>query len=88
MFEINIELSDAGAYLFSETESDFTVATSQPLRVNGSVKVTVDRVGYGEECSTSAPMTNVEIVLPSSPQLLGASVNTKCKKQSTKNLNI
>ena len=25
LFEINIELSDAGAYLFSETETDFTI---------------------------------------------------------------
>jgi chondroitin AC lyase len=86
LFEVNIQLSDAGAYLFSETESDFTVTASQPLRVNGSVKVTVDRVGYGEGCTTSASVTNVEVLLPSSPQLLGASVNTKCKKQSVKNL--
>jgi len=81
-------LSDSDAYSFSETESDFTVATSQPLPVNGSMKVTVDRVGYGEECSTSASLTNVEMVLSSSPQLLGASVNTKYKKQSAKNLHI
>jgi hypothetical protein len=90
LFEINIELSDAGAYLFSETENDFTITASQPLRVNGSVKVTVDRVGYGEGCTVSsdsdASMTNVVVTLPSSDQLLGASVNTKCKKQSVKDL--
>jgi hypothetical protein len=90
LFEINIELSDAGAYLFSETENDFTITASQPLRVNGSVKVTVDRVGYGEGCTVSsdsdASMTNVVVTLPSSDQLLGASVNTKCKKQAVKDL--
>jgi hypothetical protein len=90
LFEVNIQLSDAGAYLFSETENDFTVTASQPLRVNGSVKVTVDRVGYGEGCTASsdagASATTVMLTLPSSPQLLGASVNTKCKKQSGKNL--
>jgi chondroitin AC lyase len=30
LFEINIELSDAGAYLFSETATDFTVTASHP----------------------------------------------------------
>jgi chondroitin AC lyase len=87
LFEVTIQLSDAGAYLFSETENDFTLTASQPLRVNGSVKVTVDRVGYGEGCSTSSDVaTTVVLTLPSSPQLLGASVNTKCKKQSARNL--
>jgi chondroitin AC lyase len=86
LFEVNIQLSNAGAYLFSETENDFTVTASQPLRVNGSVKVTVDRVGYGEGCTTSsdvaASATTVSLTLPSSPEFIGASVNTKCKKQT------
>jgi hypothetical protein len=90
LFDINIQLSDAGAYLFSETESDFTLTASQPLRVNGSVKVTVDRVGYGEGCTassdTDASATTLVLALPSSPQLLGASVNTKCTKKSVKKL--
>ena len=92
LFEINIELSNAGAYLFSETENDFTITASQPLRVNGTLKVTVDRVGYGEKCAAAsksdASTTDVEIILPSSLQLLGASVNTTCKKQGVKNLHI
>ena len=90
LFEINIQLSDAGAYLFSETDTDFTITASQPLRVNGSIKVTIDRVGYGEGCTVSsdsdASMTDVTVMLPSSPQLLGASVNTECKKQGVKDM--
>jgi hypothetical protein len=90
LFEINIQLSDAGAYLFSETDNDFTITASQPLRVNGTMKVTVDRIGHGEKCTalsdTDASTTNVVLSLPSSPQLLGASVNTTCKKQDVKEL--
>jgi hypothetical protein len=84
LFEINIELSDAGAYLFSESETDFTVTTSHPTRVNGNVKVTVDRVGTGEGCTASsninAKTTDVTVSLPSSLSFLGASVNVTCKK--------
>lgn len=87
-FNIHIQLSDAGAYLFDETENDFTITASQPLRVNGSMKVLVDRVGYGEGCEVSSDpnisTTNVQIMLPSSIQLLGASVTTTCKKQDVK----
>ena len=86
LFEINIELSDAGAYLFSETDSDFTITASHPLRVNGTVKVIVDRIGSGDGCNVSsdfdASKTNVSVLLPSSPLLLGASMYTKCKKQT------
>jgi hypothetical protein len=84
LFQINIELNDAGAYLFSETESDFTVTASHPTRVGGNVKVTVDRVGSGEGCSAlwgdNAQTTDVTLALPSSGDFLGASVNVKCKK--------
>ncbi|CAF4876052.1 unnamed protein product [Rotaria sp. Silwood1] len=84
LFEITLELSDAGAYLFSETVSDFTVTASHPTRVNDVVKVTVDRVGYGEGCTVSsdvdATTTNVALKLPSEPKLMGASVNVTCKK--------
>ena len=84
-FELNIELSDAGAYLFSETETDFTVTASQPVRVNGAVKVTVDRIGQGQGCSSSidnenASTTSVILPLPSSTEFIGASVQTKCNK--------
>jgi chondroitin AC lyase len=91
LFEINIQLSNAGAYLFSETDTDFTITASQPLRVNGSIKVTVDRVGYGEGCTVSsdsdASMTDVTVMLPLLPELLGASVNTKCNKHRAADLN-
>jgi hypothetical protein len=84
LFEINIELSDAGAYLFSETETNFTVTASHPMRVYGNVKVTVDRVGSGEGCSAlvdiNATKTDVTVTLPSSPSFLGASVNVICNK--------
>jgi hypothetical protein len=84
LFEINIELSDAGAYLFSESANDFTITASHPTRVGGSVKVAVDRVGSGEGCtslwSDDATTTNVTISLPSSGEFLGASMNVTCKK--------
>jgi hypothetical protein len=84
MFEINIDLSDAGAYLYSESQTDFTLTASHPMRVNGTLEVTVDRIGYGEGCAVSsnanATRTNVALKLPSSSQLLGASVNVTCKK--------
>jgi hypothetical protein len=84
LFEITIQLSDAGAYLYSETATDFTVSASHPMRVNGRMKVTVDRVGSGEGCAVlsdvNAKTTDVTLTLPSSKDLLGASVNVTCKK--------
>jgi hypothetical protein len=84
LFEISIQLSDAGAYLFSETTTDFTVTASHPMRVNSIMKVTIDRVGYGEGCTVSSDIdaitTNMVLKLPTSPELLGASVNVTCKK--------
>jgi chondroitin AC lyase len=84
LFEIDIELSNAGAYLFSESTTDFTVTASHPIRVGGNVKVTVDRAGTGEGCSSlsndNAKTTDVTLALPSSEHLLGASVSVKCKK--------
>jgi chondroitin AC lyase len=83
-FEINIELSNAGAYLFSESGTDFTLTASHPMRVGGTLKVKVDRVGSGEGCTTSSDIdateTNVALMLPSSPEYLGSSVNVTCKK--------
>ncbi len=73
-FNLNIELSDAGAYIFSETGTDFTLIASHPMRVNGTLKVTVDRVGSGEGCAasfdTNLSTTNVTLVLPSSLEQL------------------
>ncbi len=77
-------MSDAGAYLFSETGTDFTLTASHPMRVNGTLKVTVDRVGNGEGCTASLDMdaitTNVTLMLPLSSEQLGAPVNVTCKK--------
>jgi hypothetical protein len=90
LFEINVQLSDAGAFLFSESNTDFTVTTSHPMRVNGIVKITVDRVGYGKGCTVSsnvdATTTNMILMLPSSSQLLGESVNVTCQKQNVDRL--
>ena len=86
LFDINVQVSDAGAYLFSETDTNFTLTVSHPMRVNGTMKVAVDRVGYGEGCTVSSNMnataTNLILTLPVSPQLLGESVNITCKKQN------
>ena len=84
LFEVNIQLSDAGAYLFTETDNDFTLTVSQPLRINGNVTVLVDRVGQGTGCTTSTDentlMTNVVLILPSSSEFIGAPTHTTCKK--------
>ena len=84
LFELNIQLSDAGAYLYSENATSFTVTGSHPMRVGGSVKVNVDRVGTGEGCMASwgvnVGTTDVTLSLPSSSDYLGASVNVTCKK--------
>jgi hypothetical protein len=84
LFAINIELSNAGAYLFSESATDFTVTASHPIHVGGNVKVTVDRVGSGEGCTASwndnPQTTDVTVGLPPDGQFLGASVSVTCKK--------
>ena len=82
LFEINIELSDAGAYLFTETETDFTVTASHPTRTTGSLEVSVDRLGSGQACSIlskpNGKKTTVTLTLPSAKDHLGASVSIKC----------
>ena len=81
-FELNIELSDAGAYIFSETDHSFTVTASHPTRIKNILKVSVDRVGSGEGCAPSftGTKTDLSLALPTDPQLLGASVNITCQK--------
>jgi hypothetical protein len=85
-FNLNITLTDAGAFLYSETETDFTLTASHPTRGNGTVEVIVDRVGSGEGCTVSPDFdvtrTNVTLVLPTSHEYLGSSVNVTCKKQN------
>ena len=84
LFQLTVQLSDAGAYLFSETATDFTITSSHPTRINGTVQVIVNRAGSGRECVTSsnvnASNTIVTLSLPSAPELLGGSVNVTCKK--------
>jgi len=83
-FNLNITLNGAGAYLYSETERDFTLTASNPMRENTYLNVTVDRAGYGEGCTQlpdiDATRTNVTLILPSIRELLGTSVNVTCKK--------
>jgi hypothetical protein len=84
LFQLTVQLSDTGAYLFSETATDFTITASHPLRVNSTIKVMVNRVGSGEGCIAlsdgNVSNTDVTLTLPSSSELLGASVNITCKK--------
>jgi chondroitin AC lyase len=84
MFEINIELSNAGAYLYSENATSFTLSASHPKRVGGTLNVVVDRVGSGEGCAASSDLdaskTTVTLKLFSSHEHLGESVHVVCKK--------
>lgn len=86
LFEVNIEINDAGAYIYSENATDFTVTISQPMRLNRTMNLKVDRLGTGEGCVVSNNLygssTNVTLVLPSSPEFLGAPVSVSCKKSS------
>ena len=83
-FNLNITLANVGAFLFSETDEDFTLTASYPERLTGYLNVTVGRVGYGEGCSVSsdvdATKTKVSLMLPTTPELIGMSVNVTCKK--------
>lgn len=84
LFEINIQLNHEGAYIYSETEKDFTITVSHPEILNTTVTVTVDRIGHGQGCTLSSytdiTTTNVTLTLPSDPNFLGASVNVTCTK--------
>jgi len=85
LFQINIQVNDAGVYLFSESATSFTVTASHPTRLGGTVKVTLDRVGSGQGCTSSSSddnvrTTDVTLSLVSSNAYLGASVNVTCDK--------
>ncbi|CAF1489487.1 unnamed protein product [Adineta ricciae] len=49
--------------MLSETQNDFTLTASHPIRVNGYLNVTMDREGYGQGCGivsdTDETETNV-----------------------------
>jgi len=69
MFEINIQLSDTGADLFSETDTDFSIEFLIKFDINSNMKVTIE-MGYDERCvvlSDINPSTaNIAVILPSS----------------------
>jgi len=84
-FKINAQCKDDGVYLFNETATDFSVTVSHPIRINDTVRITVDRIGSGQGCAAlSDSTTEVTIALPSSPQMLGSSVTVTCKKRHTR----
>ena len=65
LFEISLELTNACVYLFSETDTDFTLSVSRLVRVNETMKVSLARVEYGEGCIVSSNMNSsqTDIVL-------------------------
>jgi hypothetical protein len=83
-FDINIQLHHSGVYIFRETETDFTLTVSHPVRSNVTLNVVVDRVGYGQGCAASSYMnavaTNMTVMLPPTRALLDTAVNVTCKK--------
>ena len=90
LFEINIRFTRSGTYIFSETATDFTLTASHYKRYNYTVNAIVDRVGYGEGCSTissyfDATQTNMTTRLPPTREWLGSSVNVTCKKSTIMN---
>jgi hypothetical protein len=58
--------------LYSEVETDSTVTASHTMCVNDTVKITFDRAGYDGGCVV---VSDITLSLPSSSDLLGASVN-------------
>ena len=85
-FSLNMTIAYGGLYIFSETDNDFTITASNPMRVNGHLNVTIDRQGYGDNCMTvsnkNVVETNVIVYLPTENAYLGASMNATCKKQT------
>jgi hypothetical protein len=82
-FNLNITLFNSGTFLYSETDNDFSLTASNPIRTNGVLTVSVDRMGHGEGCVSSLDInetrTNVTLMIPTDPKFLGASVNVTCK---------
>jgi len=83
-YELNIQLNSPGAYLFSETATNFTISGSQPTLIASSLHVNVDRVGTGRGCSTAwnnnGNATDVTLVLPYSSGNAGQSIIVTCQK--------
>jgi hypothetical protein len=81
-FKLTARLQNDGLYLFNETLTDFSVTASHPTLLNGTVIITIDRVGFGERCKAlSDSTTEVTIDLPSIKQYQGSSVTVTCKKR-------
>jgi len=83
-FSLNFTVAYSGLYLFSETENDFTITASNPMRIKGHLNVTVDRQGSGDGCVSKSDeniiATNAVLYLPTENVYLGQSVNITCKK--------
>ena len=83
-YELNIQLNSPGAYLFSETATNFTISGSHPTLIASSLHVNVDRVGTGRGCSTAwnnnGNATDVTLVLPYSSGNAGQSIIVTCQK--------
>ena len=80
-FQLTVQLNSAGIYLFSETESNFTMTVPHPTRLNSTISLSIDRVGgYGQGCSTWLSNTNITFSLPDSFEFQGDSISITCKK--------
>ena len=77
-------MNSPGAYLFSETATNFTISGSHPTLIASSLHVNVDRVGTGRGCSTAwnnnGNATDVTLVLPYSSGNAGQSIIVTCQK--------
>ena len=84
LFSLDIQINDAGAYLYSETDDTFTVTASHPTRVNTTLSLNVDQHGEGEGCeiiSLNHPRTTrMVFTLPSLSEHQGSSVEVTCQK--------
>ena len=80
LFQVQFEVDQTGAYIFSETETEFTVTASHPIKLNNKLVVKVDRIGHGEGCVIDSSNTNITLALPTTSEYLGLSVSVICKK--------
>ena len=81
-FNLIVRLQNAGLYLFNETATDFSVTNSHSTRFDGTMTITVNRVGFGKECKAlSDSTTEMTIALLSTRQSQGSSVTVTCNKR-------
>ena len=85
-FDLNIELNNAGAFIYSENATAFTLTASHPIIFHTALNVTVDRVGTGKACTvpTNGDPTKTEMTVPlgKSHTSQGISFTVSCTKQS------